>query len=316
MGEDQLQQPLLAAERDEGGQSSTPPGAGAAPPFSSSRPPRGPSASVAATAGSPVDSASGSGAASPSLGDNGRSPAVVHRVSQMLRAVTFLTSRKSITPPPMSLPAALQRRYLKAGKEDEEGSEGRREEEEEEEEEEEDWSSMQWEEGGMEEAAEDFQASRDLSLHRKARFLLSGHVTNMLRMLQLMCEGHNADMQQLLRSQDLYSAAGPSDGSFSFASAASSSSSSSSAASPSSLQQQQQDAALQAPRLSGARSVNLLEDIIGFLENVQPWLDLNLMQHKPLLVQVTLQVRRRGRACLRTGGMKLLAIRTKEEEGG
>ena len=244
---------------------------------------------------------------------------MVYRVSQMLRAVTFLTSRKSLAPPPTSLPTALQRRYLKVGKDGGEGNEDGRDaeedEEDEEEEEGEDWSSMQWDEGGLEEAAEDFQASRDLSLHRKARFLLSGHVTNMLRMLQLMCEGHNADMQQLLRSQDLYSVAGPSDGSFSFSSASSSPSSSSpSSSSSASLQHHQQDAALQAPRLSGARSVNLLEDIIGFLENVQPWLDLNLMQHKPLLVQVTLQV---GEAWGRRGGvMTPSAVDAKEWDRG
>jgi len=59
-----------------------------------------------------------------------------------------------------------------------------------------------WEFEESEEAGTKGSSSKDTSLHKKAWVILSGHVTNLLRMLQLMCEGHNADMQRLMRAQE------------------------------------------------------------------------------------------------------------------
>ncbi|CAI5476347.1 unnamed protein product, partial [Closterium sp. Yama58-4] len=149
--------------------------------------------------------------------------------------------------------------------EDEEESEGRLRQEEED-------GFQLW---NVEESA----SHKDTTLHKKAWVVLSGHVTNVLRMLQLLCEGHNARMQRLLRVQDDTAAAGA---------VAGSGGGGGGMAYDSGPWGGGRGAGGSGAGSNG-RSVNLLQEIIVFLEHLQPSLDKNLSQHNPLLAQIALQ---------------------------
>ncbi|CAI5960312.1 unnamed protein product, partial [Closterium sp. NIES-65] len=177
---------------------------------------------------------------------------------------------------PMPRTRASMDAHVKAGRrvegsvtreedEDEEESEGRLRQEEED-------GFQLW---NVEESA----SHKDTTLHKKAWVVLSGHVTNVLRMLQLLCEGHNARMQRLLRVQDDTMAAGA---------VAGGGGGGGGMAYDSGPWGGGRGAGGSGAGSNG-RSVNLLQEIIVFLEHLQPSLDKNLSQHNPLLAQIALQ---------------------------
>ncbi|CAI5497159.1 unnamed protein product [Closterium sp. Naga37s-1] len=177
---------------------------------------------------------------------------------------------------PMPRTRASMDAHVKAGRrvegsvtreedEDEEESEGRLQQEEED-------GFQLW---NVEESA----SHKDTTLHKKAWVVLSGHVTNVLRMLQLLCEGHNARMQRLLRVQDDTMAAGA---------VAGGGGGGGGMAYDSGPWGGGRGAGGSGAGSNG-RSVNLLQEIIVFLEHLQPSLDKNLSQHNPLFAQIALQ---------------------------